>query len=147
MSKGERRTKGDARSAAPLAGESRAQNLIHRNNSPKPVSMRVSGRSGVARSGWPTSKRLTSMEVARLAELAFRSAVWMDVDEEETPEQFAESVCQQFEALLADHAELAGYPFRAAGFYRRVAEYAETVPPLWRPGTRWPGRSRGGVEA
>lgn len=93
-----------------------------------------------ARSGFSAKPRLNLAEVTRLAEMAYRHAVWLDVELEETPDQFAESVLNQFEALLADHAEIAGYAFRADGWGKSVADHAYRVPGGWRPGWGWPGR-------
>lgn len=97
-----------------------------------------------SRRGFTAQKRLTLAETIRLAEDAYRHAVWVDVDEEETAEQFADSVLIGFEALLADHAEIAGYAIRREGFGTLVAEDAARVPGGWRPGWNWPGRPRAG---
>lgn len=96
--------------------------------------------SRTARSGYRAHERINVAEVVRLAELAYRHCIWLDIDQEETPEQLAESVLNQFEALLADHAEIAGYPIRGEGYGRMVADDAATIPPGWRPGWHWPGR-------
>lgn len=80
-----------------------------------------------ARSGFSAQPRLNLAEVTRLAEMAYRHAVSLDVERQETPDQFAESVLQQFEALLADHAEIAGYQFRAKGWGKPFAEDAYRV--------------------
>lgn len=97
-----------------------------------------------SRSGFPTQPRLAMAEVVRIVEMAYRHAAWLDL-EGETPEEFADSVLSQFEALLADHAERAGYPIRCAGFGSLVAEDAVKVPFSWRPGWPWPGRFSRGV--
>lgn len=92
-----------------------------------------------SRSGFPTQPRLTMAETLRVVEMAYRHAAWLDRGEE-TPSQFADSVVEQFEALLADHAELAGYPIRCRGYGATIAEHAAKVPFSWRPGWPWPGR-------
>lgn len=92
-----------------------------------------------SRSGYTTQPRLTLGELQRIAEMAYQHAAWLGW-EIESDEQFAESVLDQFEALLADHAEIAGYPFRRAGYGALVAENAAKVPKMYRAGWHWPGR-------
>lgn len=95
----------------------------------------------ISRSGYRTHSRLTVVETTRIAELAYRYSVWIsDPREPETPEQFADTVLGNFEALLVDHAELAGYRIRAAGYCTQIGELAAKVPPAWRPGWEWPYR-------
>jgi len=96
-----------------------------------------------ARSGFRAQPRLTEAELRRISDMAYRYACWSDVYQEETPAQFAETVLGLVEALLVDHAEIAGYGFRADGYYRSVAEHAAKVPQGWRPGWGWPGRVNG----
>ena len=97
-----------------------------------------------SRSGYPAQPRMTVIEATRLAEMAFRHCVWI-ADPEETPGQFAEGLVGVFEALVADHAELAGYGFLRDGYGRMIAEEAAKVPAGWRPGWGWPGRERPGT--
>lgn len=95
----------------------------------------------MSRAGFRTHPRLTVAETVRIAELSYRYAVWIsDPREPETAEQFAETVLGNFEALLSDHAELAGYRIRAPGYFATVGEEAAKVPNGWRPGWGWPGR-------
>jgi len=92
-----------------------------------------------SRAGFTLQPRLTMGELQRIAEMAYRHAAWL-AWESETNAEFAESVLGQIEAILADHAELAGYGFRSKGYGASVAIAASKVPTMYRPGFRWPGR-------
>ena len=92
-----------------------------------------------SRAGYLIQERLGIAEITRIAEMAYRHAAWNGWETDDY-EQFAENVLGQFEALLADHAELAGHPFRSKGYGASVAKKAATIPVTWRPGWRWPAR-------
>lgn len=81
---------------------------------------------------------LTAAEASKIAESAFVLAAWLGRPQEpgdvpETAAQFCESVVQTFEALMANHAELAGHGFLTAGYGKGVAAGLAEVPWGWRP--------------
>jgi len=94
-----------------------------------------------SRTGFAAKPRLTIGETTRLAEMAFRYVAWIeDTEDPMPPEEFARDVVLSFEALIADHAEIGGYPFLGKGYGLTIAEEAVKVPVAWRPGWGWPGK-------
>ena len=128
------------RSEGRKAKPRKCSNTTRASDHPNDWSIEMAEKKSMrSRAGFTLQPRLTMGEMTRIAEMAYRYAAWLNW-EAETNQQFAYSVLGIFEALLADHAELAGYPIRGPGFGTVAGEEAAQVPTMYRPGFRWPGR-------
>lgn len=76
-------------------------------------------------------------DVRRIASDAFLLAAWasrpMPGEDVVSPDYFFEALAQNFEALLAGHAEGVGAGFLADGWGAGVARALEDIPEGWRP--------------